>query len=123
MPLVKSPKEIGPPSSRNDMKTSASSASGAAGRKKKRSGKEARERTTGANLQVRFDRGERVLDYFDTTRMKVTRGGRRPGAGRKSIGNVRMQILVSEKVRKLIEKRAKKEGKTLSAVIEEQFIR
>jgi len=34
-----------------------------------------------------------------------------------------MQILVSEKVRKLIEQRAKKEGKTLSAVIEEQFIR
>jgi len=105
------------------MKTSALSASAAAGRKKKRSGKEANERTTGANLEERFDRGERVLDYFDTARMKVTRGGRRPGAGRKKIGNVRMQILVSEKVRKLIEKRAKREGKTLSAVIEEQFSR
>jgi hypothetical protein len=54
--------------------------------------------------------------------MKVSRGGRRPGAGRKKIANVRTQIPVSEKVRKLIEKRAKSEGKTLAAVIEEQFV-
>jgi hypothetical protein len=32
-----------------------------------------------------------------------------------------MQIFVSEKVRRLIERKARKEGKTLSAVIEEQF--
>lgn len=93
------------------MKTPASSASAAAGRKKKRSGKGAKERTTAGNLEERFDRGERVLDYFDTAEIKVTHGGLRQGAGRKRIGNVRMQILVSEKARKLIEKRAKREGK------------
>jgi hypothetical protein len=103
------------------MKRSASSASAAAGRKEKRSGKKANEKTTGADLEERFDRGDRVLDHFETARMKVSRGGRRP-AGRKKIGNVRMQILVSKKVPKLIEKRAKREGKTLSAVIEEQFV-
>jgi hypothetical protein len=62
-----------------------------------------------------------VLDYFDSKKAYVTHGGRRLGAGRKKIGNVRMQIFVSEKVRRLIERKARKEGKTLSAVIEEQF--
>ncbi|MGH8092397.1 MAG: hypothetical protein ACREIF_02845 [Chthoniobacterales bacterium] len=53
--------------------------------------------------------------------MPTSRKGQ--GAWRKRIGNVRIQILVSEKVRKLIEKRERREGKTLSAVIEEQFVR
>lgn len=101
------------------MKRSESSALAAAARKKKNSGKSAR--TTASNLDERFDRGERVLDYFDARRAQVTHGGRRVGIGRKKTGKVRMQILVSEKVRRLIEHRAAKEGKTLSAVIAEQF--
>ena len=39
------------------------------------------------------------------------------GAARKRVGNVRMQILVSESVRRLIEKQAKRKNKTLSHLV------
>ena len=46
------------------------------------------------------------------------RGGRRKGAGRKSSGHVRMQLLVSPITRKKIEALAKRHKVTLSAAVE-----
>lgn len=42
--------------------------------------------TTAANLEARFDAGQRVLDYFDPARAVLTHGSLRPGAGRKPLG-------------------------------------
>jgi len=53
----------------------------------------AQPKTTAANLESRFEAGKDVLDYFDASRATVTRGGARPGAGRKPAGKVRKTAL------------------------------
>lgn len=53
------------------------------------------------------------------TRYRVVHGGARPGAGRKPTGHVRLSLNVSPRAKAALQRRAKKEHKTLSAVIEE----
>lgn len=53
--------------------------------------------------------------------LKSKRGGARPGAGRKPKGNLRMQVLVSEKAKEKIRRLAKKRGVSMSAVVSEEF--
>ena len=49
--------------------------------------------TTARNLIARFEAGKSVLDYFDTTKgFHPNWGGARSGAGRKSMGSVRLQL-------------------------------
>jgi len=55
----------------------------------------AKTNTTAANLEVRFDAGKDVLDYFDASRALVTHGGARPGAGRKPAGKLRKTVKLS----------------------------
>ena len=63
---------------------------------KKSSSKSSRlEATTSANLEARFDAGRRVLDYFDPARARVTHGGARAGAGRKSLGRLPKTVKLS----------------------------
>jgi hypothetical protein len=52
-------------------------------------------KTTSRNLESRFEAGKNVLDYFDTSRVIVTRGGARVGAGRKPLGKLRKTIKLS----------------------------
>lgn len=58
-----------------------------------------------------------VKDGVVTT--TATRGGVRPGAGRKPTGHVPLRLNVSPSVRKLIETEAKRRDISLSAVVEE----
>ncbi len=51
-------------------------------------------------------------------RYRVVRGGARAGAGRKPAGHVRVGLCLSPRAKAALERRAKKEHKTLSAVIE-----
>jgi len=46
----------------------------------------ARNRTTAANLESRFEAGKDVFDYFDASRATVSHGDARPGAGPKTTG-------------------------------------
>ena len=52
---------------------------------------------------------------------QIIHGGARKGAGRKKTGHVRLQILLSPQARARIVRTARREGKTLSAVIESRF--
>jgi hypothetical protein len=51
--------------------------------------------TTSANLEARFEAGEDVLDYFDSSRAVVSHGGARQGAGRKPTGKMRKTVKLS----------------------------
>jgi len=51
--------------------------------------------TTATNLEVRFDAGADVLDYFDAARAVHTHGGMRTGAGRKPAGKLRKTVKLS----------------------------
>ncbi len=53
--------------------------------------------------------------------LKPKRGGRRPGAGRKPKGHVRMQVLVSKSTKERIRRLAQKRGVSMSAVISDAF--
>ena len=53
--------------------------------------------------------------------LKPGRGGKRPGAGRKPKGHVRMQILVSKAIRDKIRRMANKRGVSMSAVVSDAF--
>jgi hypothetical protein len=70
-------------------------------------------RTRGVEWE-RTESGDRVT-------LKPRRGGARPGAGRKSKGNVRMQILVSPATRERIRRLARKRGVSMSSVVSEAF--
>lgn len=61
----------------------------------------------------------RVPSAPGETVYKVVRGGMRAGAGRKPSGHVRLSLNVSPRTKAALQRRAKKERKTLSAVIEE----
>lgn len=69
--------------------------------------------TTGLEWE-RTTRGSKVI-------LKPKRGGARPGAGRKSKGHLRMQVLVSKKAKEKIRRLAKKRGVSMSTVVSEAF--
>jgi hypothetical protein len=73
--------------------------------------------TTSGNLEERFDADKDVSDFFDFSRAVVW-GGKRAGAGRKSLGKVRKQVLLSAGAIKKITAIAKKNKQSFSAVIE-----
>ena len=72
---------------------------------------------TAKNLEARFDAGTDVLDYFDTSRAKSW-GGARPGAGRKSLGKIRKQVVLSPLAVRRLERSAKRRGLNFSTAIE-----
>ena len=75
--------------------------------------------TTDVNLETRFDAGEDVLDYFDTAKARVTRGGARPGAGRKATGKLRKTVKLSPQAVRRFEKYARlKKLPNFSAALE-----
>ena len=63
--------------------------------KKSSSKNSRREVTTAANLEVRFEAGRGVIDYFDPARAVVTHGGARAGAGRKPLGRLPKTVKLS----------------------------
>lgn len=69
---------------------------------------------TGGEDWERIVRGKKVI-------LKPKRGGARPGAGRKSKGHLRMQVLVSKKAKEKIRRLAKKRGVSMSTVVSEAF--
>lgn len=73
--------------------------------------------TTSENLEERFDAGQDVSDDFDFSRAVVW-GGKRAGAGRKPLGKVRKQVLLSAAAIQKITAIAKKKKQSFSAVIE-----
>ena len=73
--------------------------------------------TTPANLEERFDAGKDISGYFDFSRAIVW-GGKRAGAGRKPLGKVRKQILLSKAAVKKIHAIAKRKKESFSSVIE-----
>jgi hypothetical protein len=73
--------------------------------------------TTSENLEERFDAGQDVSDYFDFSRAVVW-GGKRAGAGRKPLGKVRKQVLLSAAAVQKITAIAKKKKQSFSVVIE-----
>ncbi len=81
--------------------------------------------TSAANLEEKFDAGESVLDYFDTSQAARPNqhGGTRPGAGRKPQGHVRLQVYVAAHVKEKAKKHAELENTSLSAVVEKALLR
>jgi hypothetical protein len=75
--------------------------------------------TTAENLEAKFDDGEDVLDYFDLEKVFVRHGGARAGAGRKPLGKIRKQILLSERIVKRVTAIAAKKHMSFSAAVEQ----
>lgn len=76
-------------------------------------------KTTSRNLESRFEAGKNVLDYFDTSRVTVTRGGARVGAGRKRLGKLRKTIKLSPQAVRRFEAYARRKSKgNFSAAVE-----
>ena len=73
--------------------------------------------TTAANLEQHFDAGEDAWDHFDFSRPFVW-GGVRPAAGRKKLGNVRKQVMLSKLVAEKISRVAARKKQTFSATVE-----
>jgi hypothetical protein len=84
---------------------------------KSRSTKTARA-TTRENLEEKFDAGQDVSDYFDFSRAMAW-GGKRQGSGRKPLGKVRKQVLLSSAVIAKIDALAKKKHLSFSAAVED----
>ena len=63
---------------------------------------------------------ERIEEKNKVT-LKPRQGGKRPGAGRKPKGHVRMQVLVSKSTKEKIRRLAKKRGVSISAVVADAF--
>jgi hypothetical protein len=74
-------------------------------------------KTTSENLEARFDAGKEVTDFFDTGRAFVW-GGARRGAGRKSSGKVRKQVMLSAVVARKIGRIAARQKQSFSATVE-----
>ncbi len=76
-------------------------------------------KTTSRNLEARFDAAKDVLDYFDTGRVIVTRGGARVGAGRKPLGKLRKTIKLSPRAVRRFEAYARRKSNgDFSAAVE-----
>lgn len=73
--------------------------------------------TTSINLEEKFDGREDVSDYFDFSKAVVW-GGVRKGAGRKRLGKVRKQVLLSSAVIAKVDAIAKKKHLSFSATVE-----
>jgi len=79
--------------------------------------------TTGANLEDRFDAGEDVLDYFDTSRAVVTHGGARRGARRKPTGKLRKTVKLTPAAIARLETFARRRGlPDFSAAVEQASV-
>jgi len=74
--------------------------------------------TTAENLEEKFDAGEDVLDYFALDKAFVRHGGARGGAGRKPLGKIRKQILLSEAIVAKVSAIAAKRHLSFSGAIE-----
>jgi len=74
-------------------------------------------KTTAANLEQHFDAGEDVSHYCDFSR-PVVWGGVRPGSGRKKLGKVRKQVMLSEPVAEKISRVAARKEQTFSTTVE-----
>jgi hypothetical protein len=74
--------------------------------------------TTAKNLEERFDAGKDVLDYFDLNKAFVRHGGARIGAGRKPLGKIRKQVLLSEAIVAKVNAIAAKKHLSFSAAVE-----
>lgn len=74
-------------------------------------------RTTAANLESRFDAGKEVSDYFDFSR-PIVWGGARRGAGRKKLGKVRKQVMLTASVADKILRIATRKKQSFSATVE-----
>ncbi|MBU3664408.1 MAG: hypothetical protein FGM15_00825 [Chthoniobacterales bacterium] len=74
-------------------------------------------KTTADNLEGRFDAGDDVSDYFDFSR-PVVWGGSRRGAGRKKLGKVRKQVMLTEAVAEKIRRIAARKKQSFSATVE-----
>jgi hypothetical protein len=89
---------------------------------KKKSMKSKAPVTTAENLESRFSAGESVLDYFDARKAQHPNwGGARRGAGRKSNGNVRLQLSVPPGIRSKIQRLARDKGVSVSQVVSSRF--
>jgi hypothetical protein len=77
--------------------------------------------TTKANLEEKFDAGQDVSDHFDFSKPRVW-GGKRAKAGRKTLGKVRKQVLLSTTIVAKIDALAKKKKQSFSAVLEEACV-
>lgn len=73
-------------------------------------------KTTTKNLEARFDRGEDVLDLFETKNARW--GGVRAGAGRKASGRVQYITRLSPALIRAIKGRAKSEHRKECEVVE-----
>ena len=77
--------------------------------------------TTMENLEGKFESNQDVSDYFDFSR-PIVWGGKRKGAGRKSLGKVRKQVLLSSAVIAKIDAIAKKKKLSFSAILEDACV-
>ena len=77
--------------------------------------------TTMENLEGKFESNQDVSDYFDFSR-PIVWGGKRKGAGRKSLGKVRKQVLLSSAVIAKIDAIAKKKKRSFSAILEDACV-
>jgi hypothetical protein len=76
-------------------------------------------KTTAENFEARFDAGKDVLDYFDLTRVTVTHGGSRAGAGRPKLGKQRKTVKLSSQTIQRLEEFGRRNGlPNFSAAIE-----
>ena len=73
------------------------------------------------NLEGKFESNQDVSDYFDFSR-PIVWGGKRKGAGRKSLGKVRKQVLLSSAVIAKIDAIAKKKKRSFSAILEDACV-
>jgi len=77
--------------------------------------------TTMENLEGKFESNQDVSDYFDFSR-PIVWGGKRKGAGRKSLGKVRKQVLLSSAVIAKIDAIAKKKKRSFSSILEDACV-
>ena len=77
--------------------------------------------TTMENLEGKFESNQDVTDYFDFSRPSIW-GGKREGAGRKPLGKVRKQVLLSSAVIAKIDAIAKKKKLSFSAILEDACV-
>ena len=74
--------------------------------------------TNKENLEEKFDAGQDVSDYFDFSQAVVW-GANRKGSGRKPLGKMRKQVLLSAAIIAKIDAIAKKRKQSFSAVLED----
>jgi hypothetical protein len=74
--------------------------------------------TNRVNLEEKFDAEQDVSEHFDFSRAVVW-GGKRKGAGRKPLGKVRKQVLLSAAIIAKVDAIAKKRKQSFSAVLED----